>query len=128
MNRILDTYEIQLRYVIRDKIQSETKLSPKQLWYVIWDKIQSETNSVQDKTQTKTKLRPRQIQSKTKFSREKILLEKNFTRKKNLFEKILGYFLRLNFVLNCILSWTEIVSDFQCAFLSCLGQISAYHH
>ena len=41
-------YEIQLRYVIRDKIQSETKSSLRQ-------------NSVRDK-----KLSPRQIQSETK--------------------------------------------------------------
>ena len=52
-------YEIELRYVIRDKIQSETKSSTRQ-------------NSVRDK-----------IQSKTKFSLRKNW-EKKFCWKKNL--------------------------------------------
>ena len=96
-------YEIQLRYVIRDKIQSETNS--------VWDKFQSETDSVWDKIQSK------QIQSKTKFS------PKNIS-----FPTIGKKILTLNFVSDCILSQTEFVSDFQCTFLSCLGPFNAYHH
>ena len=77
-----------------------------QLRYVIRDKIQSKTNSVRDK-----------IQSETKFLSEKIFFEKNFYWEKSLAKKNLRFYLRLNFV-----------SDFQCTFLSCLGQIDAYHH
>ena len=55
-------------------------------------------NSVQDK------FSPRQIQSKTKFSLKKQISDHQ--------KKIL----RLNFVLDCILSQTEFVSDFQCTF------------
>ena len=68
-------YEIQLRYVVRDKIQSQDK---------------------------------------------KIFVRKKFYRKINFSEKI-----------SWILSQTEFclalnfVSDFQCTFLSCLGQINA---
>ena len=48
------------------------------------------------------------IQSKTKLCRKKNLLENKFCWKKN--------------------SQIEFVMDFQHAFLSCLGQIDAYHH
>ena len=85
-------YEIQLRYVIRGKIQSE---------------------SVLDKIQSKTKFSLRKIQE---FFQKKYCWKKKFVGK-----KILRFFLRLNFVL-------DVVSDFQCTFLSCLGQIDAYHH
>ena len=55
-----------------------------------------------------------------------ILLERNFLLKKIVRKKILNF------------SWTEfclghclglnLVSDFQCAYFSCLGQIDVYHH
>ena len=72
-------YEIQLRYVIRGKIQLGKKNCGEK--------------------------------------------EKNYQKK-----KFVGYFLGLNFLLDCILSQTEFVSDFLCTFLSCLEQIDAYHH
>ena len=47
---------------------------------------------------------------------------------KNFFFQPSEKILRLNFVSDCILSWTEFVSDFQCTFLSCLRPFDAYHH
>ena len=91
-----------------------------QLRYIIRDKTQSETNSVRDKSQSK-KISENFFPA-IFFQRK--FFEKNFVRK-----KILRYFLGLNFVLDCILSQTEFVSDTQCDFsLSCLRQIDAYHH
>ena len=69
-------YEIQLRYVIRDKFS------------------------------------PRENSVGRNFSGIKILLEKKFCRKKN----------------SQIFSWTEFCLGFPVCFLSCLGQIDAYHH
>ena len=59
-------YEIQLRYVIRDKIQAKTKFSLRQ-------------NSVQDK-----------IQSETKSEKNTFLLEKKYCKKKISSEKKLS--------------------------------------
>ena len=64
-------YEIQLRYVIRDKIQSETKFSPKKI-----------------------------------LSEKKDVIRKKYS----------WIFSQTEFVSDCILSGTEFVSDFQCAF------------
>ena len=69
-------YKIQLQYVIRDKIQSETKSK---------------------------KFFP----DKVFFCWEKIFTGKKFS----------------DFVSDWILSWIPV-----CFFLSCLGQIDAYHH
>ena len=90
-------YEIQLRYVIRDKIQSKTKFSPRQ------DKIQSDTKFSLRQNLVQDKFSPRQIQSKTKFSPrqnpiifffvgKRFLSEKRFCLK-----KILGFCLGPNF-------------------------------
>ena len=100
-------YEIQLRYVIRDKIQSETKFSLNQSE----TKFSLRQNSVQDKIQSQTK-------SEIFFFRQNFLCqEKIIYQKKKICWKKFSFCLGLNFV-----------SDFQCAFLSCFGQIDAYYH
>ena len=95
-------YEIQLRYVIRDKIQSETNS--------VQDKIQSETNSVQDKIQSETK-------SKNFFYKQFFFCwGKIFYQEKGFFRK----------------KFSDFVLDFQCTFFElsrtnrCLSSIDAY--
>ena len=89
--------EIQLRYVIQDKIQSETKSDPRQ--NSVWE------NSVPDKIQSETKFSPRQNWEK------KICCQKNICWKKSFW----------------ILSWTVSAQSVLSWTNQCLSSLSRFY-
>ena len=101
-------YEIQLRYVIRDKIQSETKSEILFFFEMfLWQK--------------KNFIGKTNFLWKFFFYWKKNCWEKNSLKKNLLGKRFLGFFSQTEFCLGCCLG-------FPVRILSCLGQIDAYHH